>query len=282
MHDDFVIVHRTHDSIQADMLGEILRDGGIAARVIGTRSAAAIGVGQNIVQVYIEVPQAQAGQATDFLEAFFSGDAMDGLAEALGFAPDEDEDDGGARVGGGAREPGDGEGQDHGGRDGDDPVRERELRPLLAAGSAFLTFGAGHLYARRPLTAAALAAGQLVAMVLLFGGRSWNDWTVGVTLLGGLLACDLVGAPLAVRTYRRGFRRRAAWQAAVGATYVAATVGLALVVGPRLARPDAHAGHLHQDGFQPAQPGRLEQSFQHTPSFPPLTSQHPANPFAHQ
>lgn len=271
MHEHFVIVHRTHDSIQADMLGELLRDGGIAARVIGTRSAAAIGVGQNIVQVYIEVPQHQAGQATDFLEAFFSGDAMAALAEELGFEPGEDEAEGTAS---------EREGDD--GSDGDGRVRERELRPLLAAGSAFLTFGAGHLYARRPLTAAALAAGQVVAMVLLFGGRSWNDWTVGVTLMGGLLACDVVGAPLAVRTHRRGLRRGAAWQAAVGATYVAATVGLALVVGPRLAKPDGHAAGMHHRGLQPEQPGRLERPFQRDPSFPPLTSQHPANPFAHQ
>jgi hypothetical protein len=92
-----VTVYRTTDPIQADMLGALLRENGIAACVLGTRHGAAIGVSQHILELTIEVPQAQAGLATDFLEAFFDSDGDALLAEHAGFAPegeDDDEDDG--------------------------------------------------------------------------------------------------------------------------------------------------------------------------------------------
>ena len=46
-----VIVYRTSDPIQADMLGALLRENGIAACVLGTRHGAAIGVGQHILDL---------------------------------------------------------------------------------------------------------------------------------------------------------------------------------------------------------------------------------------
>ena len=88
MSESYVIVHRSFDPIQADHLGDILRDAGIAARVLGTRSAALVGVGQNIMQVHIEVPASQAGQATDVLEAYFEQDGELLLEQAGAF--DED------------------------------------------------------------------------------------------------------------------------------------------------------------------------------------------------
>src|SRR6185503_11812199 len=153
MSERFVIVHRTYDPIQADLLGDLMRDAGLAVRVTGTRSGAAIGVGQNILEVSIAVPADQAGEATDFLEAYFAGEP-----EQTDEAPPEDEE-----------ELAD--------------TAERPLRPLFAAGSAFITFGVGHLYARRPWTAAALAAGQVVAIYFLVAGQHWDDWTVGATML---------------------------------------------------------------------------------------------------
>lgn len=91
-----VTVYRTNDPIQADMLGALLRENGIAACVIGTRHGAAIGVGQHILELHIEVPRAQAGPATDFLEAFFEGDGAALLAEHAGFAPEDDDESGDA------------------------------------------------------------------------------------------------------------------------------------------------------------------------------------------
>lgn len=249
----FVIVHRTYDPIQADLVGDLLRDAGIAARVVGTRSGASIGVGQVIMEVHIAVPQSQAGQATDFLEAFLASDAPATDADADA-DPDSDSDP--------------------------DPATERELRPMFAAGSAFLTFGVGHLYARRPWTAAALAAGQIVAMYYLFAGRNWDDWTIGITLLASIIACDLVGATVATRAHRRGIRRGVAWQAGFGALYVGGSMALALAVGPRLADPTVGPGADQERRKPLEQDSTLRRPFERDPSFPPLTSQHPANPSA--
>lgn len=103
-----VIVYRTTDPIQAEMLGALLRENGIAACVLGTRHGAAIGVSQHILELHIEVPQAQAGPATDFLEAFFDSDGAALLAEHAGFDPDDpgddDPDDDAARDGAAGRQ----------------------------------------------------------------------------------------------------------------------------------------------------------------------------------
>jgi hypothetical protein len=258
MSERFVIVHRTYDPIQADLLGDLLRDAGVAARVTGTRSGAAIGVGQNILEVSIAVPEAQAGEATDFLEAYFAGGEEATAAAEL--PEDEDVEE----------------------REGEQAMRERPLRPLFAAGSSFITFGVGHLYARRPWTAAALAAGQAVAIYFLVVGQRWDDWTIGATMLVGVIAADLVGSMVAVRAYNVGIRRGAAFQSVVGLAYASAAIGLALAVGPTLADPtqgprrDEQAAPSARDPHQQD----VRSSFKDHPPFPPLTNQHPANPSA--
>ena len=270
----FVIVHRTYDPLQADMLRDLLGDAGVPVRVTGTRSGAIIGAAQNILEVTLAVPESQAGEATDFLEAFFSTSGDGAVADSASALPGDaveaaGEDDGG---------------EDDGGEDDDDDdaaARAQPLRPLLAAGSAFLTFGVGHLYARRPATAVALLLGQLVAMALLIIGDSWYAWTVGLTALGAIVGCDIVGSMLAVRAHEKGVRRGRAWQAAIGLAYVAGALLLAHSVGPRLTDPKAGnpTGALRQRQMQDQ--GALEKidkPLARDPWFPPLTSQHPANP----
>ena len=261
MSERFVIVHRTYDPIQAELLGDLLRDAGVAARVTGTRSGAAIGVGQNILEVSIAVPEAQAGEATDFLEAYFQH-SEEGAGDLELAAQGEDDDEG--------------EGEESG------TAGERPLRPLFAAGSAFITFGVGHIYARRPWTAAALAAGQVVAIYFLVVGQRWDDWTIGATMLVGCVAIDLVGSVLAVRAYNAGVRRGGAFQAGIGLAYASAAMGLALAVGPTLADPTK--GPRRDTAEEPAGPhgdqSDLKSSFKDHPPFPPLTNQHPANPSA--
>ena len=51
---NFVVVHRTYDPIQAELLGDLMRDAGLDAQVLGTRSGAMIGAGQVIMQMYIQ------------------------------------------------------------------------------------------------------------------------------------------------------------------------------------------------------------------------------------
>lgn len=262
-HDSYVIVHRSYDPIEAELLGELLRDAGVRARVTGTRSGAMIGVGQNILEVQIAVPSEQAGQATDFLEAYFSDEAIASAADALDGANAAEDDE----------------------HDGDDDqaeaVADRPVRPLLAAGSAFLTFGVGHFYARRPVTGMALLVGQLVAMRFLFAGHGWRDWTVGLVALGGVVLFDLVGSVLAARAHGRGVRRGHALQAGLGALYVAASIGVAVLVGPHLTDPkagDPTGGWRRVQHRDPLQ--TVDRPLENDPSFPPLTSEHPANPAA--
>jgi len=262
MSERFVIVHRSYDPIQADLLGDLLRDAGVAARVTGTRSGAAIGVGQNILEVHIAVPEAQAGEATDFLEAYFAGgDEASGDADRLLPADSDDSDDD------------DDEAESAG--------AERPLRPLFAAGSAFITFGVGHLYARRPWTAAWLAAGQLAAIYFLASGQRWDDWTIGATLLITCIAADLVGAIVAVRAHNAGVRRSGLFQAGLGLAYAGAAMGFALAIGPTLADPtQGPSGGDQLPTSRDRDQADLKSSFKDHPPFPPLTNQHPANPSA--
>jgi hypothetical protein len=133
-----VIVYRTTDPIQADMLGALLRENGIAAGVLGTRHGAAIGVSQHILELTIEVPQAQAGPATDFLEAFFDSDGDALLAEHAGFAPAGEDHDG-------DRETSDADDEAHD-RAGDQAQSQNRPRGpgtwALAVGVAMLVAGA--------------------------------------------------------------------------------------------------------------------------------------------
>lgn len=254
MSDRFVIVHRSYDPIQADHLGEILRDAGIAARVNGTRSGATIGVAQNILEVHIAVPESQAGPATDFLEAYFAGEGIDDEAFA---DSDEDEIDESESVAGSS-------------------ASDAPPSSLLVAGAAFLTFGLGHVSAKRPWTGAALASGQLLALYFLLAGQDWSDWTVGFTLLGGLVLCDLVGAVMAARAHRRGIRRGTLRQSLTGIACVAGALALAMVLGPELADPGKDTGRAHQRDRQ--DPGSVDNPLERTPNLPGLTSEHPANP----
>lgn len=209
-----IVVHRTYDPIQAELLGDLLRDAGLAAQVIGTRSGAAIGAGQVIFQLYIQVPYEQAGQALDFIEAYFEADGAD-LLRAEGLMDDADEAEPVAR--------------------GAEP-----LRPLLGAGSVLLMVGGSHLYARRSFTTMVIAAGQVLAILNMVSG-TWQGYVMGLTMYGSLLAFDLIGGQLALRAYNRGQRPSRLSQLIVGALFVAAAGGIGSFVGPRVAEPRADA-----------------------------------------
>lgn len=213
MTETYVIVHRTHDAVQADMLGDLLRENGIAARVLGTRHGAVIGVGQNILQVHIEVPQGQAGEATDFIEAFLQGQGAEDM--------DEDEDDQADQA---------------------EPARTSEPRPLFAAGMSLMlgAIGGGHFYSRRPWTACVLFAGQLVAITAIMSTFSpaWEAVARSLVMFFGVVALDLGGSQLAVRAHARGVRRSPARQLVTGAMLLAVAGAASAIIGPRLPEPE--------------------------------------------
>lgn len=258
MSEKLVIVHRTSDPIQADMLGELLRANRIAARVLGTRHGAAIGVSQHILELHIEVPQSQAGEATDFLEAFFEGDGAALLAEHVGLEDAQDDGAGAGldnaqhhQAGAGPDRAGDGTAGDAA-RDaaGDaaaqatgaaaSPVRAPGTQPLRAALAVLLLFGGGHFYARRPGTALVLAAGQAAALLGLLAACAAP--AVNALVMGGALVIfDLAGGQAAARALGRGVRVSLARQLAVGAALVAAAGLLGALFAPAHAAGASHA-----------------------------------------
>jgi hypothetical protein len=237
MSENYVIVCRTYDAIQADMLGDLLRENGIAARVLGTRHGALIGVGQNILQLHIEVPRSQAGEATDFLEAFFQGDGADLLREAVGTDDADDDDD-------------DDDDDDGDEDDGDEEAAEpdlaapaddarKALRPLFAAGLALLAsaIGGGHLYGRRFHTACLIAAGNVMALASVIS-LEWRAVATGLAMYVTLLAFDLAGSQVAVRAYNRGVRASPLRQLITGALFLAMAGAIGGLVGPRIPEPE--------------------------------------------
>ena len=209
MGEPFVIVHRSYDPLVIDHLGEILREAGIAARVLGTREAALIGMGSSIAELHISVPESQAGEATEFLESYFGDDGAELLARA-GLLDDEEDEE-----------------------NDDEDERSETLRPIFAGVAVVLTFGVGHLYARRPVTALFLAVGQLATFVVFtqfsFEGAAiaWGGAYITVILF------DLVGAQIAVRAFNRGLRSSRLTQALTGAGALALAAGIAFTLGTK-------------------------------------------------
>ncbi len=57
------VIYRSGDPMQAQMIAESLLEAGFDARLLGTRNAALLGVGQMLFEQRIEVPEAQAEAA---------------------------------------------------------------------------------------------------------------------------------------------------------------------------------------------------------------------------
>ena len=199
MGERFIIVHRSYDALLLDHLGEMLRDAGVAAKVLGTRDAAIIGVGSSITELNISVPESQAAEATDFLEAFFA-DEGEALLAQEGLLDEEDEDE-------------------------DEDDGPAPLLPMFA-GVAVLFCGLGHVYARRRITGLFFVFGFISGFVLLADARSEQE-LFGLGLgMGVLIISDFVGAQIAVRAYNRGVRRGILYQVAAGAIILAVTFGV--------------------------------------------------------
>ena len=64
----YVIIHNTTDPAQGEMLAELLRNEGIAARFRGAASTL-IGMARNMVSMSVEVPIEDEARAREFLRA---------------------------------------------------------------------------------------------------------------------------------------------------------------------------------------------------------------------
>ncbi len=78
--EQFVEVYRGHEPVEAQMLEDILRVEGFTPRLVGTRNAALMGAGQNIMAMRIEVPADEASDARGLVEAVLA----EGMETPLG------------------------------------------------------------------------------------------------------------------------------------------------------------------------------------------------------
>lgn len=224
MPDRYVTVHRGADAVEAEILRDVLVDAGIDARLLGLRQEAPLGVTPATTESRVDVPAPDVEEA----RAVVAG-ALQSLR-----APVVDED-----AGDSVAEP-----------------LERPLRPLLAAGVVPVCPGGGHFYARRPLTAVAIAAGELAAVIALAHGGTRGAW--GALTLVLLMLADLAGAQLAVRAWNRGARATQLRQALRGLLMLlgAGTIANALVPAAMHAAARRHGRHtpyqeLHQGAPHP-------------------------------
>jgi hypothetical protein len=197
-----VTVFRTTDPLEADMVRDLLADDGIAARRLGTRDGAAIGVGQHILAQRIEVPAELAARARELIEVYQDVPAADEPAA-----------------------------------DVDEPVLEsvsshRRLRRTLAAGLVWVLPGGGHFYVRRPWTGLCIVIGWAVAIFgFAFGDASdMASGFLGVSI-PTLLLLDLVGAQVAVGSFNAGHRPTVSTQFAIGVVLLAAAAVAGVLIG---------------------------------------------------
>ncbi len=79
--DDFEIVWKGYDSAEGQMLEEMLRQEDFTVRLIGTRTAALIGLGQHTAELRLEVTADNAEEARAVLKEFLSGKPIDNESE---------------------------------------------------------------------------------------------------------------------------------------------------------------------------------------------------------
>jgi hypothetical protein len=169
----YVTVHRSHDPVLADMLGDLLRQEGLDAHVVGSHASAIFGAAHSFLQTRIDVPEADAGRAVELIRAL--------VAQQEEVAPRPQ------------------------------PILAPEAQPpprlsaMRAIGIAPLIPGGGHFVARRSLVGGAVLVAQLVAIALMVAGDARESVAGAITAVG-LLLFDVIGGALAVRAFNRGGR----------------------------------------------------------------------------
>jgi hypothetical protein len=199
---DFVTVHRTSSALEAEILGDVLVESGLDARVLGARAGAAPLSLAIEREARVDVPAADAGAARRII-----AEHLEAARAASSSSPAEE----------------------------DEPAAEGRLRPILAAGVVGVCPGGAHFYARRPLVGIAIAVGEMVSVVSL---ATSGDARFALVLCA-LLALDLAGGQLAVRAWNRGVRLTPPGQAFRGALVLAGAACVAIAGGPALERAAA-------------------------------------------
>jgi Putative prokaryotic signal transducing protein len=204
------VVFRTKDPVEGEILVDLLRREGLSARLLGTRNAALLGVAANVFDLKIEVPDEDAEEAAEVIDAYVKGERA---------PPDE-------------RDPAEKD------LDDADPADEEPPRrsAIIAGGAALLVPGGGHFYARRIITGLVLVVGYVVAFAALANGHRVES-TCGALIIAFLVAADFIGGQRAVRAYNRGARPGVVRELGAGVLLVALAIGAGVLVGTHLPPP---------------------------------------------
>ncbi len=146
MASQFVVIHRTTDPIEAQMITELLQEEGLDARLVGTQDGALLGAAQFIFESRVEVRFDQAEEAAlrvaSILEEQVEGAEAEGAAEQADAAA-AGEGEAGAETDAGsipAAEPGDDEPSPPAPGTTADPSRDPTWSPLLGLCAVFGAF----------------------------------------------------------------------------------------------------------------------------------------------
>lgn len=191
------------------MVLELLRGEGIAARLIRPQGILA-GAALNLYETRIEVPAASAERTAELLADL----------EVLGSSEEMDR-----------------------GHDESDAPHPRRRLPIIAAGIGLLCPGGCHLYARRPWTTLVVALAFLGALGLRAAASAADPLLAqfSFVMMSTVMASDLAGGLLALRSTNRGRTTSRPSQIARGLLLVAGAIILAasvtaVVDAPRRAR----------------------------------------------
>jgi hypothetical protein len=154
---DHVVAFRSSSLPEAEMVLELLRGEGLAARLIRPQGILA-GAALNLYETRIEVPASSAAHAAELLADL----------EVLGSSEEMDR-----------------------GHDVADEPRPR--LPIIAAGIGLLFPGGSHLYARRPWTTLVVALGFVIALALRAAAADPVMAQFSFVMMLAVVASDLTG-----------------------------------------------------------------------------------------
>lgn len=231
--DGYIAIHRTTDAAQGELLAEMLRREGIAARFHRV-SSALIGLPTSMIEMTVDVPVESEPRARQLIADLEYTGAAESLDRSEGVEPEpvaverahveggldgeneDDDDQNGAAAQNASRGPG---------------LSNR--RPIFAAAFAVFLPGGAHLYARRAWTGLVLASGAVACLGIAVAAESAAALEVAFAVLVAIVACDAIGGVRGARAEDRGDHASRGGQIAGGLKLLC--IAIVLGVGVRVA-----------------------------------------------
>lgn len=164
------VLLRTHDTLRARMIAELLEGEGIPVATPGLEHRSMLGMAGAYIEVVLVVPSTDLERARELVAAL-DASIEDGAEDDEGGEDGAEDDEPRARA------------------ERDEPTPEPKLKRIAAFAALVFPFGGGHMYVRRFATAGLLAVLQIA---------SWIAMVVGVPaaflLLPLVVAADYLGA----------------------------------------------------------------------------------------